>query len=112
MSSLNCQVESLESDTSILSGETPIDFAFIGIAALFPDTQWLDPLFPAPVSLSAGRYTLLVTYAGWQTDGEAVIDAFWVIPATACKRLDGPARTLALCHHVQTGEINWHEQEK
>jgi hypothetical protein len=80
--------------------------------ALSPDRDylWLDPVFDRPLSLAQGPHTLQISYAGQQPDREAVVDAFLVVPAVACKHLeDDTGRQLALCHNMQTAETSWEE---
>jgi hypothetical protein len=81
--------------------------------AVSPDRDylWLDPVFEGPVELSPGSHTLLVNYAGRQSDREAVVDAFMLVPAVACKRLANDlGSTLTLCYDVQTAAVTWEEQ--
>jgi hypothetical protein len=76
------------------------------------DYLWLDPVFLEPVELAAGSHTLLVTHAGRQTDREAVVDAFLIVPAVACKRLEDEAgSTLILCHDMLSAASTWEEGE-
>lgn len=80
--------------------------------ALSPDRDylWLDSIFEGPVQLSRGPHTLLVRYAGRQPDREAVVDAFMLVPAIACKRLeDGDGGSFTLCHDMQTATTTWEE---
>jgi len=81
--------------------------------ALSPDRDylWLDLIFDGPVHLSRGSHTLLVCYAGHQPDREAVVDAFMLVPAVACKRLeDGDGGAFTLCYNMQTAAAAWEEQ--
>jgi hypothetical protein len=80
--------------------------------ALSPDRDylWLDPVFGQPVYLEGGTHTLLVTHAGRQSDREAVVDAFLIVPAVACKHLeDGMGDGLILCHDMLDGTTTWEE---
>jgi hypothetical protein len=82
--------------------------------ALSPDRDylWLDSVFEGPVSLSRGTHALLVSYAGRQPDRKAVVDAFMLVPAIACKRLENEAGgTLTLCYDVQTAITTWEESQ-
>jgi len=75
------------------------------------DYLWLDPLFEGPVHLDQGFHTLLVRYAGRQPDCEAVVDAFMLVPAVACKELRGEGdKGLVLCYNMQTGAVTWEER--
>jgi len=81
--------------------------------ALSPDRDylWLDPVFEGPVALSQGPHTLLVAYAGRRADREAVVDAFWVVDAVPCKRLeDEDGHVSSLCYNMQTGVATWEER--
>jgi hypothetical protein len=81
--------------------------------AVSPDRDylWLDPIFEGPVELSPGSHTLLVSYAGRQSDREAVVDAFMLVPAVACKRLANDlGSTLTLCYDMQTAAVTWEER--
>ena len=82
--------------------------------ALSPDRDylWLDPVFGEPVHLEGGAHTLLVTHAGHQSDREAVVDAFLIVPAVACKHLkDDMGKVLILCHDMLDGTTTWEEGE-
>jgi hypothetical protein len=84
----------------------------IVMQALSPDRDylWLDPVFDGPVLLSLGSHTLLIGYTGLQPDREAVVDAFLIIPAVACKRLENDVgRLLTVCHDMQTAVTTWEE---
>ncbi len=80
--------------------------------ALSPDRDylWLDRVFDEPVTLPRGESTLLVEYVGLDGEREAIVDAFLVVPAVACKafaRGDGDAFTL--CHNMLSAETAWRE---
>jgi len=80
--------------------------------ALSPDQDylWLDLVFDEPLSFTRGPHTLHLSYAGRQPDREAVVDAFLIVPAVACKRLeDDMGERLTLCHHMQTAQTTWEE---
>jgi hypothetical protein len=80
--------------------------------AVSPDRDylWLDPVFYDPVALSRGPHTLRISYAGRQPDREAAVDAFQIVPAVACKRLENSAgRTLTLCYDMRTAATTWEE---
>jgi hypothetical protein len=80
--------------------------------AVSPDRDylWLDPVFARAVPLASGSHTLRVSYAGRQPDREAVVDAFQLVPALACKRLENSAgQVLTLCYDVRTAEVWWDE---
>jgi hypothetical protein len=80
--------------------------------ALSPDRDylWLDLVFDRPLSLAQGPHTLQISYAGEQPDREAVVDAFLIVPAVACKKLeDNTGNQLTLCHDMQTAETTWEE---
>jgi hypothetical protein len=80
--------------------------------ALSPDRDylWLDAVFDGPVALKRGPHTLLVSFAGRQPDREAVVDAFMLVPAVACKRLeDAGGHPLSLCYNMQTATTTWEE---
>ena len=82
------------------------------VQALSPDRDylWLDAVFSEPLFLSQGPHTLLISYAGRQPDREAVLDAFLIVPAVACKRLESNERQLlVLCHDMQTAVTTWEE---
>ena len=105
-----------------LPEQSPSDVAFAvsldgGEPSLVPqavspdrDYLWLDPVFADPAWLGRGEHILLVTYAGSQTDREAVVDAFMIVPETACKRFEhqdgGP---LTLCYNMRTADTAWEE---
>jgi hypothetical protein len=75
------------------------------------DYLWLDPIFEGPVFLSQGTHILLVSYAGRQREREAVVDAFMLVPAIACKRLENDeGDTLSLCYDMQSASTTWQEQ--
>jgi hypothetical protein len=75
------------------------------------DYLWLDPVFHRPVSLSKGEHTLLVTYAGKQKDREAVVDAFMIVPVTACKMFENEADDgLVMCYDMESAAVTWQEQ--
>ncbi len=81
--------------------------------AVSPDRDylWLDLVFETPQPLERGEHTLLVRYAGRQPDREAVVDAFVLVPAVACKQLTndaGPA--VDLCYEMLTGVATWEER--
>ena len=91
-----------------LDGGTPFTIP----QALSPDRDflWLDPLFGGPVSLGQGTHTLMVTYAGKKTDREAIVDAFMIIPAVACKTFaDEQGNISTLCHDMSTADTTWEE---
>ncbi len=103
--------------------QSPDDVAFSvaldgGKAVLVPqaispdrDYLWLDAIFDGPVWLSQGPHTLLVRYAGRQSDREAVVDAFMLLPAVACKEFENEAGdAVTLCYDVQTAETTWEER--
>ena len=74
--------------------------------------MWLDPLFGGPVSLGQGTHTLLVTYAGKKTEREAIVDAFMIIPAVACKTFaDEQGNISTLCHDMSTADTTWEESQ-
>jgi hypothetical protein len=74
------------------------------------DYLWLDPLFGSPISLGQGTHTLLVTYAGEKIDREAVVDAFMIVPAIACKTFENQnGEFLTLCHDMSTAHTTWQE---
>ncbi|MCX8066554.1 MAG: hypothetical protein N3B68_01795 [Anaerolineae bacterium] len=78
--------------------------------ALSPDRDylWLDPVFEGSVFLNRGPHTLLVTGASRRPDREAVVDAFWFVPAVLCKRLeDDSGHTFTLCYDMRTGTSAW-----
>jgi hypothetical protein len=80
--------------------------------ALSPDRDylWLDQVFDGPLSLTEGSHTLQISYAGQQPDREAVVDAFLIVPAVACKQLEDDAgKGLMLCYDMQTAETTWQE---
>ncbi|UCG25675.1 MAG: hypothetical protein JSW55_06705 [Chloroflexota bacterium] len=74
------------------------------------DYLWLDPVFVEPVSLSKGEHALLLAYAGEKPDKEAVVDAFMIVPAEACKSLENAAGdTLHLCYDMESAAATWQE---
>jgi hypothetical protein len=110
--------------TGVLPDQSPEDVAFsVSLdggkpftipQALSPDRDylWLDPLFGGPVSLGQGTHTILVTYAGKKTDREAIVDAFMIIPAVACKTFaDEQGNIAALCHDMSTADTTWEESQ-
>ena len=81
--------------------------------AISPDRDylWLDMLFDGPVQLMQGEHTLLVVYAGEKQDREAIVDAFMIVPRTACKQLEtNDGKSLTLCHNMSSGTTWWEEQ--
>jgi hypothetical protein len=80
--------------------------------AVSPDRDylWLDLVFAEPVHLTEGAHTLLISHAGRQPDREAVVDAFWIVPAMACRRLENNGgESLTICHNMLTAETTWEE---
>lgn len=78
--------------------------------ALSPDRDylWLDPVFDGPVFLDRGPHTLQISGAGLRADREAVVDAFWFVPAVLCKRLaDASGDVFTLCYDMRTGTATW-----
>jgi hypothetical protein len=81
--------------------------------ALSPDRDylWLDQVFDGPLSLTQGPHMLQISYAGEQPVRETVVDAFLIIPAVACKHLEGEeGQQLRICHNMQTAETTWEER--
>jgi hypothetical protein len=81
--------------------------------AVAPDRDhlWLDLVSAEPVALKKGEHGLRLTYAGQQPDREAVVDAFLIVPAVACKRLENEAgERLTLCYDMLSAAVTW-EQE-
>jgi len=80
--------------------------------AVSPDRDylWLDPVVAGPLFLSQESHTLLVSYAGRQPNREAIVDAFLIVPAMACKRLENDeGQVLTLCHDMLTAATTWEE---
>jgi hypothetical protein len=101
--------------TGEVSEQSPFDVAFtvemenqgkITIPqAVSPDRDylWLDLLFPDALWLEKGEHDLMVTYAGEKNDRESIVDAFMILPATACKHFENDAgNTFMLCHDMYT----------
>ncbi len=80
--------------------------------AVSPDRDylWLDRVFPEPVALPSGESTLLVEYAGRDAEREAIVDAFLVVPAVACKTFaQANGGNFELCYDMLTAETEWQE---
>jgi hypothetical protein len=86
---------------------------FVVPQAASPDRDylWLDTAFGEPISLRRGAHTLMVSYAGRQHQREAVVDAFMLVPAVACKRQEREgSKAIALCYDMLSGSATWEEQ--
>ena len=74
------------------------------------DYLWLDRVFDKPVALPSGESTLRVEYAGLDAEREAIVDAFLIVPAVACKTFEQPnGDEFELCHDMLSGETAWRE---
>ena len=75
------------------------------------DYLWLDSVFGQAVSLTKGEHTLLVKCAGNKVDGEVVVDAFMIVPLTACKMFENEADDgLLMCYDMESAAVTWQEQ--
>ena len=93
-----------------LTGSEPLSATVPQAVSPDRDYLWLDRVFAEPVALPRGESTLLVKYAGLDAEREAIVDAFLVVPAVACKTFAQPeGEEFELCHDMLSAETEWRE---
>lgn len=80
--------------------------------AVSPDRDylWLDRVGAQPISLTAGKHTLRLSYAGSDAQRSTVVDGFLLHPTLATKTLAGrDGSTLRLTFDLAKGMLTWQE---